>query len=869
MNRFRTVLFVVVGLLLAGLLLWLLRPSGAQPDSVADEGPAVTSAPGVLPAAPAAPQDAAAAVERSAAPAVAVEPEAGAATPDKTRLGFRGRCVAAETGLPLAGCTVEFFGWPGNSDLLAKHGEPDWKEIEPVVTGADGVFAFDVPETLPYQFALSCHAPGRLSRSDRYDTEIPGGSQHELGDVPLQRGAEVSGIVRDEAGAPVAGIQIYCQNLPMEIRPGQGAGDSAGAESAEDGTFHFGDALPAGTWPVRLYAETCTLAGPESVTIEAGLAPVYLEVRVRNSPSIAGVLVDENGQPVARASVQAVRNTGGRMESAWTDSKGAFRVHRQRDSEDPVILEVDDGGVERTRSSGTFAWGTDGVRLQARRLLSIPILVREKGSGAPIEDFALRCNGTHANSSDQTDLRLGGKHAGGSLTVDEVAHGENVLLVIPRDAALLPNAPLTFTAPWEKDEPLVVELERLVPLRLRLVSREGRPLAESSAALLDQALPEHSRLRDLDPRGGTSSIGWHRGRPGPALWSRGEAGEDGELELYLPANAPNAVVAVEGAHPRHVQEIARPLDQAQPLVITVSSGASVRGKLIHPLAGGGAVGVRAVPEGRRSYGDDPWMTAADGSFEGLGLAAGKYALHLAMRVDYQDPSGSGSGGWIELQPALAQIELAADEAREIVLDASSFAPGTFSGRVAIPEATASGLAVSLMLMPPGDNPRGNASALFGAFIPDVGRNFRAENLPPGSYEAQASWKSADGTVRILRSCNRIEVNAGGNVSGTFEFKRLKLRLRVVDAAGNPLPGVQVDEGYSRYEAAQPMLTDAEGWVEFDWVNHGSKQFRVGSDPPRSLAAVEVRADQDVTTVEARALTREERTAEREATKGGG
>lgn len=864
MNRFRPALVALAILLIAGFLFWLLKTSDAVGEAATASHQQAVPVPGAPSAIPApAELDPVAQVERTEAPSV-VEPAPAPSAPDKTRLLFHGRCVAAETGAPLAGCTVNFYGWPGNDNLIAKYGEPDWKEPEPVVTGADGIFSFDVPETLPYQFALDASAPGRLGRSDRYDTEIPGGTDHDLGDLYFSRGAEISGIVRDEAGDSVEKVTVLFQNLPMEIRPGQGASDSAGAASAADGTFKLTDALPAGTWPIRINSNSCTLVGPDSVTIDSGLAPLFLEFRVRRSPSIEGLVVDENGMPAARAYVGTVRHSSGRMEGDWTDQEGAFVIYRQRDEEDPVQLTVSGDGLDPLETTASHPWGARGIRLQTRRLPTVPLLVREQGSGLPIEDFSVRCHGTQANSSAQTDLRLGGAHPGGLLTLDSVAFGENLLVVLPQDPALLRNVPLKFTAPRESEEPLLVELERMKSLRLRLLRSDGSPLAGSTAGLLNESVHEILRLRYLDPRGNSSFYG---SKQPPVLWSSAVSGVDGEVELFLPAGTLLAFLVVEGFHPRHAQEIPRPLEQPQPMSVTVPQGATLKGRLIHPHAGSGRVEVLAFQEERRHLGVEPWPVERDGSFIGRGLLPGNYAVHLIVRYDYQE-SGGGHGGQIEVQPALAQVTLAEDETRELLLDASAYAFGSLQARADIPEQSASGLRLDLTLMRPAGVKGYGGLGTFGEYAADAVGNVRVENLPPGIYTATARWKSADGSARRLRSRNQLELAPGGSVVGTFEFVRLKLRLRITDASGKPLAGVPAQSRYAN-PSTPSILTDAAGWVEFDWVEPGQGEYTIGTDPPRFLTPIEILADRDVTVVEVRALTREERAAESTALKGDG
>ncbi len=871
MSGRRIAILLAAGLALIGLVLFLVTGSADldRPGAAADAGILVAAGDPLPSPAPSAEVDPTGAPARQEiSPELAAPESAPPSAVDKTRLVFRGRCVAAETGAPLAGCAVNFSGWQGNSTLIALYGEPDWKDPDPVVTGEDGRFSFDVPETLPYQFVLGCRAPGRLGRADRYDTKIPGGTQFDLGDIPLPPGAEVTGMVRDEFGAPVENAFIYLENLPMEIRPGHGAGDSAGARSATDGSLRFEDAIPAGTWPIRLGAKDCTLIGPESATVAPGLVPVHLDLRVKRSPSIDGILVDENGQPVSRAYVQTVRHGSGRIEGDWTDAQGAFRIYRQRASEEPVLLELASGGLEPMRTEDAYAWGSRGVRLQSRRLIEVAVLVREQGSGAPVEEFSLRCHGTQANSSRQTDLRLGGAHPGGILTVGNVAYGENVLVVVPKDPALLTSAPLRFTAPRTDDAPLVVEVERLSTLRLRLVTPAGEPVGGSTVDLLDRAVPRQLRPRSLDPRGGWSGTAWSRPGESPVHWSSGTTDQNGEVAVYMPAGAQSAHAVVEGAHPRHAQDILRPFEQPQPILLEISLGATVRGRLIHPQAGSGKVGIAAIPPEQWIFGSDPWLPGADGRFEASGLEPGGYALHLAIFREYRE-GGFGSSGWMVLHPPLLDIALASGETREVELDGSAFAPASLRARVEIPDPTLESLAISLQMVPPPGLERRGQAGFFGLFHTEATRHFLAEDLPPGLYQAHAHWKDAGGLLRNVESRNRLEVRAGESATGTFEFVQRKLRLRVLDAEGRPLAGVRVRDEWFGEEGSPSALADADGWVEFDWRNPGPANLRLECDPPRFLGSVVVAADQEVTVVESRALTRDEWQAERERASSGG
>lgn len=861
MNRFRTVLFVVAGVMLAGLLLWLLRPSGAQPDSVTDDRPAASFAPGVLQAAPAVPQDAVATVERSVAPAVAVEPDAGAAKLDMSRLVFRGRCVAAETGQPLSGCTVTFFGWPGNDELIALHGEPDWKDPDPIVTGNDGVFSFDVPETLSYQFAIDCAAPGRLTRSDRYDTEIPGGTQHELGDVPMPLGAKITGVVRDESGDPVADAAITVLELPMEIRRGTGAGNSAVGLSDDHGRFQFSDGIPAGTWKFWVNATGYTLVGKDSITVDPNLAPVHLQLRVQAQRWIEGIVVDDAGQPVANAYVDGHDDADGWFGGVWTNSKGAFRIYGNHDAGGPVHLTVTDAGLEPTTTEESYPWGSSGVRVQARRLLRTEILVREKGTGVPVEVYAVKCQPPEANSSDQTDARLGGSHPGGRLVVTEVAIGENLIQILPRDPDLQPNAPLLFVAPREEAEPLVIELERLSPLWVQVVTAAGVAVAGSQVGLLSARPEEDDDLDSLDVRQGYRDLANFRSPELPVLWSRDETDKSGEAQLLAPSAVATLIVAVEGKHPRLLVEIERPFAQPAPIKV-VLPGATVRGRLLHPHAGKGSVGLNFVQEGRFSSGGEPVLPDANGHFEAAGLEPGSYSIHLSLQNEYGS-SGFSISGWEDLEPALAQIALADGETRILELDAMGLTFGSLDAGVQISDPGATDIEASLLLEHLGTL---NGERRFGRFAVGVSGRFNVNDLPPGRYYAEAQWQSLDGSMRSLRSLEHYDLRTGEAATTTFRFSPRRLRLRVLDSQGAPLAGVTLRRPHANSRERSVITTDPEGWVELDWMSPGEEMFFIKD---RSHFFVRVEADQETTVAEVRTLTQKEEAAKQESAQDGG
>lgn len=869
MKSSRSGVLLAIGVLVAVLVFLWMQGAGEKPapEVGAPDGESVRAAP--APDAAELSPPAASAPERSelAAEARPAEPETWPPA-DRTKLYFRGRCVAAESGAPLAGCTVQFSGWQGNSELIARYGEPDWKDPDPVVTGVDGRFQFEVPETLPYQFALDVKAAGRLGRSDRYDTELPGGTAYDLGDVVLQRGARVTMSLRDQHGAPVPKARVIVDQLPRGIRAILGSSDSAVGQSDAEGIVLLDQAIPAGSWPLRLDAHAFLFEGPDVLTVEPGQEAVHLDLRLRSMPSIEGIVVDEDGAPVAQAYVRSVREGGGRQEGGYSNAAGRFQIYLQREQEEPVRLQLECQGFERMTSEVHFPWGAREVRLEARRLLDVVVLVRERESGAPVENYSLRCHPVDANSSAQTGIRLGGHHAGGLVSVPDVNWGENLIQILPQDPALMYSPRTRFQAPRLPDDPLIIELERLTELQVRLLTVGGDPVPGSTVALLDRRPEEWQTLHFLDARRGAISIESGDESDRALLWSLAQSDADGRATLHAPAHAGVVFARVEGSHPLHLEEIQAPFARENPLIIRVAQGARLRGRLIHPAVGTGTVGVSVRSDPAHSGGFQPALPDGAGEFEVHGLAAGTYSLAFSFQTKFHDLRGGASLWWRELDPPLSEARLEEGESREVLLDASHFAFSSLRGRLEMPAGCGEVQSVELRLTRPGADGRPQAIQAFGLYVVNSALEFQAEGLPPGTYEASVETVLGGRGYR-LKCLDTVHLEAAVSAAHTFRCARLRLRVRLLDAAGAPIVGAVVARGDIPVEGEPLVVSDAHGWVELDWMSPGPANLRLRTDPRRYLHGVQVDPALPVTTLEARAWTDEEWQAERARQSGGG
>ena len=168
-------------------------------------------------------------------------------------------------------------------------------------------------------FEISCEAKGFVDgrlRGIEPDPESPLPIV-----VELEPGALIRGIVRDESGDPLEGIEVEATQRPR--------GSSDKTFSDERGEFVIDTVKPGE------YRLTCkgTEWKQQRLTIETG--PDQIEVVLQKAPILTGRVIDPRGNPISRARVQLGQNWGS-GDSASTDDNGRFTL----------LLHLDETGLE-------------------------------------------------------------------------------------------------------------------------------------------------------------------------------------------------------------------------------------------------------------------------------------------------------------------------------------------------------------------------------------------------------------------------------------------------------------------------------------------------------------------------------------------
>ena len=420
----------------------------------------------------------------------------------------KGRCVDGVTGKPLAGCSVDVHAW----GRVAGGVPEDLKRPKKVVTGADGTFAVRVLAMEQFQVSFEATLDGRWPRTGRWRYLMPG-TVEDVGDVAMHIGVRAVGKVVDQDGKPVSGIMIGLNELriylgsehdkdddrPLRERLDENTKSGSLAfhlhankvrygRTGDDGTFTSRDALPPGTCDVYLSHRGISLVEPKHITIPKTGPMQPVTIVVREEPFLGGIVVDEKGQPVKGVMLQAEfrRNGSGRIASAWSAKDGTFKIYRVEGATDKASISIDNPGpCERAAPTGPFAWGKKDIRIELRRALTVPVLVVEKGTKKPIEEFAVRAYPIGRRSSHSMDrrLRLSGHHEGGKVDVTRMPRGENRISIIPKDTTLLCTT-RDVTAAVDM-QAITIELQRLVPMIVQVLDHDGQPAAKTTVLVIE------------------------------------------------------------------------------------------------------------------------------------------------------------------------------------------------------------------------------------------------------------------------------------------------------------------------------------------------------------------------------------------------
>ena len=228
-------------------------------------------------------------------------------------VAFRG-VVVDDEGTPVPNYTIA-VARISQGDLMTLRRD----RVQSVVEDETGAFAFhDLKEGT---WEILVRGDGVMT-AERIEVDLPMSAGPDFL-VRVVRTATVEGTVLDPAGQPVAAATVQLdsdkpawqkQMLADELDPG--------AESDADGRFSI--QVPPGTQVLAAVAEGFVKSDPVEQDLVPGAVHVDVDLHLRLGGSIAGEVLDKQGEPVEGWMISTNRGTEFNTHSTMTDVKGQF-----------------------------------------------------------------------------------------------------------------------------------------------------------------------------------------------------------------------------------------------------------------------------------------------------------------------------------------------------------------------------------------------------------------------------------------------------------------------------------------------------------------------------------------------------------------
>jgi len=660
------------------------------------------------------------------------------------------------------------------------------------VSGDDGALRIEAPLLTADRADLEVEAdPYRARARVRFDaavTRILALGANDVGELVLGPAGRIVGRVlaedRSVEGAAIATRFALTTTLTRTTTSG------------EDGRFVLAHVDPAAT-ELQIGGEGL-VESSTTVSVRAGHDTDVGDIVLARAPSIAGIVVDQDGAPCAGVWIVAVSATIDAREGDRSDAKGRFRVHVPASGEYDLLVEdtlrfLRWGGPDVI--GARFATGEESARIALTAVARTTFRIVDAETHQPILEFGLGVRDIGWSRSPLGPEEEEFDEAWPRIVVR--SSNEVFECAVPGMHEVLVAAPghVPFRAAVLRDggdaSMQTIRLERGRVLRGRVV-RDGLPLTGVLVGVERAYVPLGPK--PLVP--GSIELGRTHARDVSAFAGRARnvvTNEEGTFAFGdLPAGRFDLRAAFGGIVGARIDRLHVPSDGDLDVGdVGFRAGASIRGVVdagAH-LPIGWQVGVPGRPANV--------IDRADGRFEIAGLPSGPVELHWFQQgvpgLEREPTRVTGTGRSM-------RFELAEGETRDVRIDVEALSPARVTIRVlADGEPVAGSVVWSCALSEDGsrrcssNNRTGTDGAWSGLVRPGVQYEFQAL-LPAGMLLASSPpIVPAPGEQRELRIEGR---------TGTLEV-RLPASLA--------LP----EQGFVAVEVmkpgAQPSLMDRNKW----------------------------------------------------------
>lgn len=742
-----------------------------------------------------------------------------------------GRCIAEETGEPLAGCELHFFGYEARSPSQFKqYPEWAWQNPEDIITGVDGRFEFRLGQ--PHElglYILSIKKDGRLTR--RADWTAPDNPlrDFDFGDINLQVGTILKGRVLSMDGRPLDDVRVHLDEVPGQILLNASRGAySLGGRTDKEGNFDVGSALPPGTRNVKMHKVGYGQVDPFYVEIFSGLSEQSVDFYMQAMPFVQGKVSMIGGAPLIKAEVTADVGPGW-IASARTNDLGEFKIFARELRDTPFRLEVEHDNVQNFATEEVHHWGDRGITLVARPALQVAIQVVEDATGERVEKFAVISGPIEPNSRHGVRgyPKNGGTHAEGILLLEGLRDKDNGLIVLPWNPKLSRSQPIPVK-PSVEGELLEVRLQPAKPFEVKVVNQEGNGVAGSVVSATHPIFESD-------------------------VYSKFTTERDGVAVLYLPVGLQEGLLVVTGDHKKEVIELNHEDWKSGERSVTVTSLGTVKGTLKLTPA---FESVRLYFRNKENHSEIHWSydspkiveVANDGQFEEK-LEPGVFDVRLLVKNLNPGSSGSIHKGWAAWPRSIGEVEIHAGKSSALDLDLSDFALSTLKGKLTVNQLPLSGADVHLRFL--GIEGDSNWGEGYQDLRTGANGEFEVHNLLPGSYRLWLqSGRNGEELPWRLISRQMFEVKSGQSNEVAFDFQLTTARIRPLDPATNqPMPNTT----WYVPPIRKHLTTDSLGWLTIFPAPQGEFVLSLNrARPSTTLGPLAIQFGEELFVVEAQA-----------------
>lgn len=508
--------------------------------------------------------------------------------------------------------------------------------------------------------------------------------ENEAGEVVLRPAGRLRG--RVQAGG------VSLANVEVEARSELSSSTATRTRSDANGRFDLAS-VPTVCTALR-FTSSGHLRRDHTVAVEPVMDLDIGDVELEPAPSIAGIVLDDVGQPFPGVRVQAEAVGASSTGEALSGSNGAFQLSVEAAGAYDLSFVVSPEwkpwggrGVEGAR----FQTGEKGVRLVAVRSPATRFRVID-GAGAPVHEFGIAVQSDRSRPIAR-DFADWNEHFPRSSRRES---NETVLAAEPGLNEVFLSAPgfvpmrvlVAHDAGSERVQTL--RLERGRTLRGRIL-RGGMPLEQAQVTLgrAHIALGPEPRVPGTIELGRTHTwdLGSFVGRSREVVTR-----SDGSFEFSaLSVGTYGLSVAWGGGRVHRIESLRVGGEGDVDLGdVSVALGATLRGRLV--VGAGSPAGWEVSVLGRTPVA----IEREDGTFEMPGLPPGETTVRWYLEGAF----GLELGIIEDVAERSMLLTLAAGETREVVLDATACAPGRLSVVVLVDREPLTGASLELFLRLP-------------------------------------------------------------------------------------------------------------------------------------------------------------------------